>query len=248
MEGARDVWGEGGCSGSPAVCPVHLVEEWILRPRHVCPRRPRYHAWCASVRGATCRVSIQLVHIAFACPANVQTYSPGYSPPLRESSRACNKPGRHNVQSADRLMWATRVRAHPPACEHQPRPAQIATIRQSRSSSAVAQARTTETAAVGPADVQRRTGQQRAEGGWPQPLARVGDRPPVVALGKFDALHRGHRALAAEAAAMGGQPWLVSFSGMAEVLGVCHRAICLSTFCWESVAAADAGQEPACLR
>ena len=43
--------------------------------------------------------------------------------------------------------------------------------------------------------------------------------PPVVALGKFDALHKGHRALAAAAAALGGAPWLVSFSGIAEVLG-----------------------------
>jgi len=58
---------------------------------------------------------------------------------------------------------------------------------------------------------------------------------PVVALGKFDAMHRGHRSLAAAAAQMkplggGGenansplllppQPWLLSFSGMAEVLG-----------------------------
>lgn len=40
-----------------------------------------------------------------------------------------------------------------------------------------------------------------------------------MALGKFDALHRGHRALAAAAAALGGAPWMVSFSGMAEVLG-----------------------------
>lgn len=43
--------------------------------------------------------------------------------------------------------------------------------------------------------------------------------PPIVALGKFDALHKGHRALAAAAAELGGAPWLVSFSGMAEVLG-----------------------------
>ena len=43
--------------------------------------------------------------------------------------------------------------------------------------------------------------------------------PPIVALGKFDALHRGHRALAAAAAGLGGAPWMVSFSGMAEVLG-----------------------------
>jgi hypothetical protein len=41
----------------------------------------------------------------------------------------------------------------------------------------------------------------------------------VVALGKFDALHKGHRALAAAAAQLGGAPWLVSFSGIAEVLG-----------------------------
>lgn len=40
----------------------------------------------------------------------------------------------------------------------------------------------------------------------------------MVALGKFDAMHIGHRALAETAAAMGGQPWLISFSGMAEVL------------------------------
>ncbi|KAI3432282.1 hypothetical protein D9Q98_003842 [Chlorella vulgaris] len=43
--------------------------------------------------------------------------------------------------------------------------------------------------------------------------------PAVVALGKFDALHKGHRALAAAAAQLGGAPWLVSFSGIAEVLG-----------------------------
>lgn len=49
-------------------------------------------------------------------------------------------------------------------------------------------------------------------------------RPPVVALGKFDALHRGHAALVTGAAALGGSPWLVSFSGMAEVLGWPPRA------------------------
>lgn len=43
--------------------------------------------------------------------------------------------------------------------------------------------------------------------------------PPIVALGKFDALHKGHRALAAAAAQLGGAPWLVSFSGIADVLG-----------------------------
>lgn len=41
----------------------------------------------------------------------------------------------------------------------------------------------------------------------------------VVCLGKFDALHRGHRALAACAAASGDSVWLVCFSGMAEALG-----------------------------
>ena len=46
------------------------------------------------------------------------------------------------------------------------------------------------------------------------------EHPAIAALGKFDALHRGHRALAAHAAAMGGQPWLITFSGMAEVLGM----------------------------
>ena len=45
---------------------------------------------------------------------------------------------------------------------------------------------------------------------------------PAVALGKFDALHRGHRALARRAAAMG-EPWMVSFAGMAEVLGWTDR-------------------------
>eukprot|EP00951_Prasinocladus_malaysianus_P007060 scaffold50614_cov46-Prasinocladus_malaysianus.AAC.1 len=38
----------------------------------------------------------------------------------------------------------------------------------------------------------------------------------IVALGKFDAMHKGHRSLALAAAEMGGQPWLLSFSGMAE--------------------------------
>lgn len=40
----------------------------------------------------------------------------------------------------------------------------------------------------------------------------------MVGLGKFDAMHIGHRSLAEAAAAMDGQPWLISFSGMAEVL------------------------------
>jgi hypothetical protein len=57
--------------------------------------------------------------------------------------------------------------------------------------------------------------------GWRRPLGSPNDpadRAPIVALGKFDALHRGHRALAAAAAGLGGAPWLVSFAGMAEVL------------------------------
>ena len=41
----------------------------------------------------------------------------------------------------------------------------------------------------------------------------------VVCLGKFDALHRGHRALATCAAASGESVRLVCFSGMAEALG-----------------------------
>eukprot|EP00889_Picochlorum_renovo_P005145 jgi/Picre1/32175/NNA_007521.t1 len=43
--------------------------------------------------------------------------------------------------------------------------------------------------------------------------------PPVVALGKFDALHRGHQKLAITAVHLGGTPHLVSFDGMAEVFG-----------------------------
>jgi riboflavin kinase/FMN adenylyltransferase len=41
----------------------------------------------------------------------------------------------------------------------------------------------------------------------------------VLCLGKFDALHRGHRALAERAAAHGGPVQLLSFAGMAEILG-----------------------------
>ncbi|GBF97671.1 FAD synthetase chloroplastic [Raphidocelis subcapitata] len=57
---------------------------------------------------------------------------------------------------------------------------------------------------------------------WRRPLPGHDGHPaarPVVALGKFDALHRGHMALAAAAASLGGSPLLLSFSGMAEVLG-----------------------------
>ncbi len=41
----------------------------------------------------------------------------------------------------------------------------------------------------------------------------------VLCIGKFDALHRGHRALAEHAAAVGGPVALLRFSGMAEALG-----------------------------
>jgi FAD synthase len=44
-----------------------------------------------------------------------------------------------------------------------------------------------------------------------------------LALGKFDALHKGHQALAAAALQLGGTPVLLSFSGMASVLGWAPR-------------------------
>lgn len=44
----------------------------------------------------------------------------------------------------------------------------------------------------------------------------------VVALGKFDALHIGHRELAIQAS-RAGPPFLLSFVGMAKVLGWEHR-------------------------
>lgn len=47
-------------------------------------------------------------------------------------------------------------------------------------------------------------------------------RGRVVALGKFDALHRGHRALVARAAELGA-PALLGFAGMAQVLGWAER-------------------------
>ena len=45
----------------------------------------------------------------------------------------------------------------------------------------------------------------------------------MVALGKFDGMHIGHRALAQAATALGGHPWLISFAGMADVLGWTQR-------------------------
>ncbi|KAK9862813.1 hypothetical protein WJX84_005653 [Apatococcus fuscideae] len=60
---------------------------------------------------------------------------------------------------------------------------------------------------------------------WQRPLLNLArqDLQPVVALGKFDAMHKGHRALCIQAARMGGQPWMMSFSGMGEVLGWASR-------------------------
>mmetsp|Transcript_17470 Transcript_17470/g.31201 ORF Transcript_17470/g.31201 Transcript_17470/m.31201 type:complete len:393 (-) Transcript_17470:181-1359(-) len=66
---------------------------------------------------------------------------------------------------------------------------------------------------------------QSTDEDWNAPFVEsdgVGGRV-VVALGKFDAMHRGHRALALAAAEMDGQPWLLSFSGMSEVLGWAPR-------------------------
>lgn len=56
---------------------------------------------------------------------------------------------------------------------------------------------------------------------WNKPLAvAAGVAEPVcVALGKFDAMHQGHRLLAQQAASSGSSPFLLSFSGMAEILG-----------------------------
>jgi FAD synthetase len=63
---------------------------------------------------------------------------------------------------------------------------------------------------------------------WRSPLGTLqrgnsasthGRSAAVVALGKFDALHRGHRLLVEQAASMGDVPWLISFSGMAQELG-----------------------------
>lgn len=60
---------------------------------------------------------------------------------------------------------------------------------------------------------------------WRRPLHTgpiTGETAPIVALGKFDALHKGHRALASAASTIGA-PWLVSFAGIAEVLGWAPR-------------------------
>lgn len=54
----------------------------------------------------------------------------------------------------------------------------------------------------------------------------------AFAIGKFDALHRGHRALI-ETAARLGEPCLLQFSGMAEVLGWEERAPLWSSLQYE---------------
>ena len=41
---------------------------------------------------------------------------------------------------------------------------------------------------------------------------------PAIALGKFDAMHLGHRALAQRAVEVAGSACLLSFTGMAEIL------------------------------
>ncbi|KAF8059426.1 BGLU42 [Scenedesmus sp. PABB004] len=68
---------------------------------------------------------------------------------------------------------------------------------------------------------------ERTDVDWSAPLAGANHPDPavrpVIALGKFDALHKGHRALAAAALALGGAPVLLSFSGMGGVLGWAPR-------------------------
>ena len=56
---------------------------------------------------------------------------------------------------------------------------------------------------------------------WNRPLAAAAgvSGPVFIALGKFDGMHQGHRLLAQQAASSDGSPFLLSFSGMAEVLG-----------------------------
>ncbi|KAH6815360.1 Nucleotidylyl transferase superfamily protein [Perilla frutescens var. frutescens] len=62
-----------------------------------------------------------------------------------------------------------------------------------------------------------------AETGGDLPSERVSVAGGIVALGKFDALHIGHRELAIQAAKIG-VPYLMSFVGMGEVLGWEPRA------------------------
>ncbi|XP_047966995.1 FAD synthetase 1, chloroplastic [Salvia hispanica] len=62
-----------------------------------------------------------------------------------------------------------------------------------------------------------------AKSGGDLPSERVSVAGGIVALGKFDALHIGHRELAIQAAKIG-VPYLMSFVGMGEVLGWEPRA------------------------
>lgn len=55
---------------------------------------------------------------------------------------------------------------------------------------------------------------------WQRPICSPltgKDRSVCIALGKFDAMHKGHRSLVEEATRLGGYPCLLSFWGMAEV-------------------------------
>lgn len=63
--------------------------------------------------------------------------------------------------------------------------------------------------------------QQCSTADWNTPLCSFSATNDAVsvALGKFDGMHQGHRLLAERAAASGAHPHLLSFSGMAEVLG-----------------------------
>jgi len=55
------------------------------------------------------------------------------------------------------------------------------------------------------------------------PFEQPGGAGVVLALGKFDALHRGHRELALRASATAAAPYLLSFTGMAAELGCARR-------------------------
>lgn len=75
----------------------------------------------------------------------------------------------------------------------------------------------------------------------------------MIALGKFDALHKGHQALAAAALQLQGSPVLLSFSGMGAVLGwaprkplvaPCDRPRVLDLWAQQLNDAATAQQQP----
>ncbi len=85
---------------------------------------------------------------------------------------------------------------------------------------------------------------------WRKPLwmSLPHKQPVAVALGKFDALHLGHQALAVNAAQLGGHPVMISFSGMADVLGWATRlplvAECDRTYVLQSWARFCCGKQP----